>query len=57
MYPVPSFKVDTETPDALDNGTKTEYTVDTAMPVIHVYLRIESAVSSISGSEHLQIGT
>ena len=38
MYPVPSFSVDTDTPDASERGTRTEYTVDTAIPVIHVYL-------------------
>lgn len=36
MYPVPSFSVETETPEAFERGTSTEYTVDTAMPVIHV---------------------
>jgi hypothetical protein len=36
MYPVPSFKVLTDTPEASERGTRTEYTVDTAMPVIQV---------------------
>jgi hypothetical protein len=38
IYPVPSLSVDIETPDDSDNGTRTEYTVETAIPVIHVYL-------------------
>ena len=43
MYPVPWFSVEIETPDDVDNGTRTEYTVETAIPVIHVYLSNASA--------------
>lgn len=46
MNPVPSFKVDTETPVARDNGTRTEYTVDAAIPTIHVYLFGQSGAKS-----------
>jgi hypothetical protein len=57
IYPVPSFSVDTDTPDASDNGTRTEYTVDTAMPTIQVYLHIQSDSSPLSYKVHIHIGT
>jgi hypothetical protein len=48
MYPVPWFSVATETPDADDSGTKTEYTVLTDIPVNHVYLYCSLDLESLS---------
>ena len=45
MYPVPWLSVETETPVASEMGTMTEYTVDTDMPMNHVYLYQISAYS------------
>jgi hypothetical protein len=38
MYPVPSFKVATDSPVASDRGTRTEYTTEAVMPIKKTHL-------------------
>lgn len=46
MKPVPSLSVPIETPDALDSGTMTEYTVESEIPVNQVYLHDTSQLAT-----------
>ena len=53
-YPVPSFRVLTETPVLWERGTRTEYTTEVEIPANRVYLLAElSGLATVENGKGL----